>query len=46
VLGTPRARRHWALCAGFFNPAFVRVVEAMIDGQPLTGYWAALEAAD
>jgi hypothetical protein len=24
----------------------VRVVEAMIDGQPLTGYWAALEAAD
>ena len=46
VLGTPRARRYWALCAGFFNPAFVRVVEAMIDGQPLTGYWAALAAAD
>jgi hypothetical protein len=46
VLGTPRARRYWALCAGFFNPAFVRVVEAMIDGQPLTSYWEALAAAD
>lgn len=46
VLGTERSRKYWALCSGFFHPEFAQVVNKMIDGQPLTGYWSALAAID
>ena len=46
VLGTERSRKYWALCSAFFSPDFARIVNEMIDGQPLTGYWSALAGVD
>ena len=44
LLGTHRARALWELCSSFFNPDFVEVVSAMMEGVPEIDYWQKLEA--
>ncbi len=39
TLGTKRARQLWVCCAKFFNPEFVKVVNEILEKQPLTTYW-------
>jgi hypothetical protein len=33
----------WALCSGYFNPDFVRMVNEKIKGAPLIDFWGAVE---
>ena len=44
LLGTERSRAFWALTSAYFNPEFVGMVEDMMEGVPVTDYWARLDA--
>ena len=46
VLGTPRARKLWELCNGYFHDDFVKMVEEMIEETPDTDFWHRLAALD
>ncbi|NNU14741.1 hypothetical protein HK107_00200 [Parvularcula sp. ZS-1/3] len=39
VLGTERARDLWEICAAYFNPEFVEMVEAMTADSGTTDLW-------
>jgi hypothetical protein len=43
TLGTQRARDYWAETQHFFNPEFVKVVNGMIEGTPVTDFWDKVE---
>lgn len=44
VLGTPRNRELWALCSGYFNKSFVKIVEDMMKDAVHTDFWHRLES--
>ncbi len=47
TLGTPRARALWNLCSGFFDPAFVTIVNETIEDAPdMTEFWRAYAAVE
>ena len=39
VLGTERARALWGICAVYFNPDFVKMVEGMLANVDTTDLW-------
>lgn len=39
VLGTERARALWQICANYFNPEFVKMVEGMIANADTIDLW-------
>lgn len=39
VLGTERARALWGICAAYFNPEFVKMVEGMLANVDTTDLW-------
>jgi hypothetical protein len=39
VLGTERARALWGICAVYFNPEFVKMVEGMLANVDTTDLW-------
>ncbi len=46
VLGTPRGRALWALCSGYFNADFVKVVAQMIAPTPPIDFWDKLDKVE
>ncbi|GAB5413402.1 MAG: hypothetical protein Cons2KO_10050 [Congregibacter sp.] len=44
VLGTPRSRKLWELCSGYFNDDFVKMVEEMLNDVPESDFWHRLAA--
>ena len=47
TLGTKRARAIWNLCSGFFDPAFVTIVNETIEKTPeMTEFWQAYAAVE
>lgn len=46
VLGTARGRALWDVCRTYFNPGFVAVVDAMVEGVPEIDLWDRLEAVE
>jgi hypothetical protein len=44
ILGTPRTRRLWELCRGYFNQDFTDMVEEMVRDSPEIDFWKDLDA--
>lgn len=42
--GTPRSRKLWELCSGYFNDDFVKMVEEMMNDVPESDFWHRLAA--